>query len=465
MKRSRASGQLTCSCCALDRAASEFDQRAVSRLERGNEEDSPLTCSLCRSLKAALIALRTNNVKCVATRSDPSTEFLRDPVSAPVVRTAKQFFASFPRVDYQVILGPVTGWRTQAKLCVRKTRSSAVVIGLFLPGSHSVVSCLHSPVHHPAINAMAHVVMTACKLCGVDGYSEESDSGLLRYLVMSVESRSQTVQLSLVWNESRVSETLRRLGRVVRSIAASAEERNLLHSLWANLHKTSRHDNAITGREEGSWVFLEGSPSAPEEVIATDMTAAPFPTLFFPHTVFRQANIEGFARIIREIRRWVPRKGVCVELYAGVGTIGLNLIDLVERIHCSDENPHNQRCFERSLAGIPPELRHKASYSSLSAVAVVQKFGLNDCDYVIVDPPRKGLDAEVVEALTSDTSLRSPLQRLMYVSCGFKAFQRDCQALLASGRWTLLHAEGYVLFPGADHVETLAVFDRNYEGE
>ena len=38
--------------------------------------------------------------------------------------------------------------------------------------------------------------------------------------------------------------------------------------------------------------------------------------------------------------------------------------------------------------------------------------------------------------------------------------QRELGLLLKSQLWTLAHAEAHVLFPGSDHVETLAVFDR-----
>ena len=56
------------------------------------------------------------------------------------------------------------------------------------------------------------------------------------------------------------------------------------------------------------------------------------------------------------------------------------------------------------------------------------------------------------------------LSRLVYLSCGFAAFQRDCDALVKSGEWRLTHAEGFNFFPGSDHVETLAVFDREETG-
>ena len=75
---------------------------------------------------------------------------------------------------------------------------------------------------------------------------------------------------------------------------------------------------------------------------------------------------------------------------------------------------------------------------------------------LIVDPPRKGLDVEVVTALLHSKTLT----RLIYVSCGFKGFARDALTILASGCWKIVHAEGHVLFPGSDHIETLAIFDR-----
>ena len=49
---------------------------------------------------------------------------------------------------------------------------------------------------------------------------------------------------------------------------------------------------------------------------------------------------------------------------------------------------------------------------------------------------------------------------LTYISCGFDAFQRDADALLDSGKWRIYHAEGHLLFPGSDAIETLAFFAR-----
>lgn len=86
-------------------------------------------------------------------------------------------------------------------------------------------------------------------------------------------------------------------------------------------------------------------------------------------------------------------------------------------------------------------------------------------DIVIVDPPRKGLEASVLQALCTQseqeqdgTGLAAP-HTLVYLSCGFPALKRDCDTLLAGG-WRLASAKAFIFFPGTDAIETLAIFTR-----
>jgi tRNA/tmRNA/rRNA uracil-C5-methylase (TrmA/RlmC/RlmD family) len=101
---------------------------------------------------------------------------------------------------------------------------------------------------------------------------------------------------------------------------------------------------------------------------------------------------------------------------------------------------------------------------------------------LIVDPPRKGLEEQVLVELCKPFNPDQPFAEsssllamddartnwcndvtmLVYVSCGFEALARDLDRLLSSpGAWILESATGYVLFPGSDHVETLAVLKRD----
>jgi 23S rRNA (uracil1939-C5)-methyltransferase len=80
---------------------------------------------------------------------------------------------------------------------------------------------------------------------------------------------------------------------------------------------------------------------------------------------------------------------------------------------------------------------------------------LREADVAIVDPPRKGLDAPVLDALAAD-----PPARLVTVSCDLGAFLREARTLLDAGRVRLSALVPFALFPNTAHVETTALFER-----
>jgi tRNA/tmRNA/rRNA uracil-C5-methylase (TrmA/RlmC/RlmD family) len=230
-----------------------------------------------------------------------------------------------------------------------------------------------------------------------------------------------------------------------------------LHSLWIHFNGSGKHNNAIFSADgkPGRWKHIYG-PLVIEETLELSGQITPIP-LRFPPNVFRQANLDAFTNIVASIRKFIASKWTnpkdkptCVELYGGVGTIGLNVADLTSSLISSDENPFNYDCFQKSALHLTdPSI---VSYQSKNATAMVREGALERKQIIIVDPPRKGLDDEVRVALCN---AQTPDLLLIYVSCGFDAFERDCQELVQSG-WTLEHAEGHILFPGSDAIETLA---------
>ncbi len=154
----------------------------------------------------------------------------------------------------------------------------------------------------------------------------------------------------------------------------------------------------------------------------------------------------------------------CVELYGSVGTIGLHVsdlvLDLVSSLVCSDENPNNGRCFADSVLSPPPDVQLRLAYLRKNAADIIttELPLLRGCCVLINDPHRKGLDVEVVDYLCREGWRGGNMKLVVYVSCGFRAFQRDCDTLMRSGRWKFAFAEGYLLSPGSDAIETLAFF-------
>ena len=250
-----------------------------------------------------------------------------------------------------------------------------------------------------------------------------------------------------------------------------------LHSIWVNYNLSWKHSNAIFSFDATCWKCVHGPTAIIEHLMFDNKIsqsskayakppAADYPiTLHFPPTVFRQANLDAFTNIVGRIRERVMTLGKeskpmpnCIELYGGVGTIGLHLSDIVSSLVSSDENPNNLKCFNDSVSALPAEIQSRLEYQQKNATDMIltEAALFKKCQVLVVDPPRKGLDEEVVDYLCQ-TGYQT-LKLVVYVSCGFQAFQRDCNAMLGCGHWKLEFAEGYLLFPGSDAVETLAFF-------
>ena len=76
-------------------------------------------------------------------------------------------------------------------------------------------------------------------------------------------------------------------------------------------------------------------------------------------------------------------------------------------------------------------------------------------DVVIANPPRKGLDQALLEAVREEVPAR-----FIYVSCGLESFLADTARLTAGGRLRLAELKVFNLLPYTAHVETLARFER-----
>ena len=216
---------------------------------------------------------------------------------------------------------------------------------------------------------------------------------------------------------------------------------DLWHSLWLNGNK--RRDNVIFGSE---WCLIKGEQWLWEELQGRKVCLHP--------ASFAQANLEMFDRLLGVLRPFLKDGANLLEFYAGVGAIGLSVVERCRRVRCVEIAPLAKECFEMSRARLPAELAERISFIQGPTAAYLKLLDDNP-DVVIVDPPRKGLERAVVEALCKP----APGRRLIYISCGWESFQRDCERLLKGG-WKLTHAEAFLFFPGSDHLETLAIFDQ-----
>ena len=159
---------------------------------------------------------------------------------------------------------------------------------------------------------------------------------------------------------------------------------------------------------------------------------------------FFQVNIPVYEQALRDMQKWIPTNTPVVDMYSGVGSIGLT----IGGEHCTlieiDENAVRE--MNRNITALS---------SSATAVLAASEKGLEHISpdaTIIVDPPRAGLHSDVVTQL-----LDVAPKRIIYLSCNPVTQARDV-ALLAE-KYTITHHQGYNFFPRTPHIEHLVVLD------
>jgi 23S rRNA (uracil1939-C5)-methyltransferase len=332
-----------------------------------------------------------------------------------------------------VISGQTAGFRHRARLAIRG-RLGAPKVGLFELDTHRVVHIPSCSVQHPLINRVANVVRRALVDARVTSYSDAAHLGIARYLQVVVERSSQTAQVVIVGNTA-TAEPLAECLQLIRERLGSE-----LHSLWFNAN--CERSNTILGPALQNWC-------GPASVVERFGGAA----VHYPPGAFGQSNLEIAAGIIEHVRDEIPQGAPVTEFYAGVGAIGLSVLDRASEIRMNEINPHSLQGLELGLAEL--DAADRARISIVAGPAGGAHLTASGAQVVIADPPRKGLDAELTGYLSEH-----PPERFVYVSCGLESFLRDAAQLTSRGKLRLGSLTAFNLMPFTEHVETVARFER-----
>lgn len=333
--------------------------------------------------------------------------------------------------------------RHRARLAVRG-RARSPKVGLFQAGSHRIVDTPHCAVHHSLVNEAAAALRRAVRETGVEPYADRPHRGALRYLQAVVERPTDRVQLVLVGNGT----TPEVLGRLPEVLARELGDR--LQGLFFNAQP--ERSNTILGPET---IRLAGEPATRETIGGVPV--------FFPPAAFGQSHLPLFDRAVERIAALVPEGARVAEFYCGVGAIGLGLLRRSRSVVFNERSPAGLAGLEMGLAARPPAERARAVQAPGDAgergdLLAGGPDGLGAPDVVIVDPPRRGLDPRLIDAL-----IRRPPRRLVYLACGLPALESDLGALLAASDLRLAGVEAFDFFPYTGHVETLVWLDRDGE--
>lgn len=172
-------------------------------------------------------------------------------------------------------------------------------------------------------------------------------------------------------------------------------------------------------------------------------------TVAYPWDAFFQVNPAAFDNAFKDIVRHIDPEHFVADLYGGAGTIGLPVAGIANKvvgieISASAVELANANALRNGLTN------YKA-FATRSETMDPET--IRGVDTVIVDPPRAGLHALVIDFLK-----QAQPKRIIYLSCNPVTQVRDL--LLLDDEYKVIEVTGYDFYPGTLHMESLAVLDR-----
>ncbi|GJM92057.1 hypothetical protein PR202_ga08484 [Eleusine coracana subsp. coracana] len=396
----------------------------------------------------------------------------------PVLQEVANFFKGHGIGDFTFSRGRLFEWRCRAKLAVRGTPENPL-IGLYQEGTHVVTDIPECRAHHPSINAAIKLLRQGISELNIQPFDEDAGTGELRYVQMAVTTYNTSIPVAQRYEQGKVQVTL---------VWNSRDERS------KNAEKLSLLIEIIFGHK---WRHLQGERDLWERYGGVDISLDP--------CSFGQANTLSFNALLHKLNKYVPRGSTVVDLYSGAGVIGLSIAASrkCRSVKCVEINKQSKMSFEKSASRLPTNLGCTITWHNTDA-SVEPVHWLEGSSVVIVDPPRKGLHPTVISALqkvafserkaykakssltkvkdekrpwilrareadvhidnasTEESSETWP-ETLIYISCGWESFKKDCKSLISSKAWQLENAHAFNFFPGTDSIEILAIFKRESE--
>ena len=306
-------------------------------------------------------------------------------------------------------------------------------VGFYQERSHAVVDVADCALQSPAAAGLAAALRRWMAEYSVPAYDETTRQGLVRHLLVRSNAAGEC------------------LAAVVANAPSLPREKELAAALRAAtpglrgvvLNENQRDTNVILGR---TWRTLWG-----EDTLLDSLRGVTF-RLSLP--AFYQVNhtqTEVLYGLVERFAALTGRERV-LDLYCGVGTIGLTLAQHAKTLLGAEIVP---AAIEDAKENARRNGIENAQFLCADAAQVAASLARQGekIDVAIVDPPRKGLAPQVVESL-----LTIAPERLVYVSCDPATLARDLHLLSQSYRLT--HLQCVDMFPRTYHVETVVLLSK-----
>ena len=306
--------------------------------------------------------------------------------------------------------------------------------GFFRQRSHDVIPIERCRLQAESADRASWAVCDFCRAHGIPAYDETTGKGVLRH-VFTRTARDGALQVTVVAASGFGART---------AALAEAVRRACPETVGVILNVNKTVGNTVLA---GDFYTLWGSDTLTDTLCGAEFALSPMS--------FYQVNPAQAERLYETALAFAAPAGeeTVLDLYCGAGTISLCLARKAKRVIGAEIVPAavaNAR--ENALRnGL-----HNAEFlcaDAGEAAAELARRGIRP-DAVVVDPPRKGLAPEVIDAVCAMAPTR-----VVYVSCDVATQARDLKRFAEKG-YVARKAVAVDMFPRTSHVECVVTMSK-----
>lgn len=351
------------------------------------------------------------------------------------VREALRRIGGLHNLEVLPVLGMREPWRYRNKAQYPLAPvGGRLAMGFFARGTHEIVEAEDCLIQDPLNVEVALLARRLLAEAGVPAYDETTGRGVIRHVVVRSSRARRTAMVVLVTNGPELPQR----DTIVAGLAAHPQ----VVSVAQNVNP--RRTNVIFGEETR---ILWGEPHLEEEIGHVRFLISP--------RSFFQVNSEQVGVLYEQVRLDAGLSGreQVLDAYCGVGTIALYLAAQAAHVVGIESVPEAVEDARRNAG-------HNRIENAAFIVGRVEEAlpGLIEqglrFDVAVLDPPRKGCEPPVLEALAA-----AGVPRIVYVSCHPESLARDLARLAALG-YRIEQVQPVDMFPMTTHVECVARLSR-----
>lgn len=331
-------------------------------------------------------------------------------------------------------MGVPFNYRNKVQYPIKSENNINLGMGMYRKNSHDIIIQNNCFLQNKKLNKISQKIFDLINKYKYLGFDEKLNKGDFKHLILKEGYHTNEIMCVFVIASRKIIKD----NNFMPFISEIEKIDKNIKSIWANINE--RKDNVILTDKN---LHIAG-----REFIADYI--GEYKYLIAPDSFFQVNTIQAevLYNVLREKMKFNKEKRL-LELYSGVGSIGIFLSKDVKDVVGVEIV---ESAVKMAKLNVKLNELNNLTYILDDASKAVLKLQNNNeyFDYVVVDPPRKGLDIEGINILKK---LRP--EKIGYVSCNYSTLARDIKLL--SDMYYIQTINAVDMFPWTAHVECVCV--------